>query len=370
MRWDPSPRARLVIKAVGYPLFYLFALLLGARLSLPFDQIRQRVVAEFNARHAKDSGLRLEIDDLSGYWLFGVSAKGARLLAPGTGKEETKEPKASGPAPSGSAGQGEEADKTAEAKESHGKKLVEFDKLHVSVSPWRWLIGRVALSFGGKTLGGKLSGRFLDKRSLREVEVELEKVNLSQLGLLTEQLNVPVGGTVSGNVELDSPERKLAKAEGKMELTIDDFSVGDGKTKIRGALPLPKCNAGRLEIAAEVTDGKLKLTSFSAKGPDAEATAEGQIRLRDPFKSSQADLNLRYKFTERYMGKNDITKGLFGDPGSGQGGLMDLDPKVKKAKSPDGFYAWHVAGTLGSLGFQPGEAVSAASTRSKRPASK
>jgi type II secretion system protein N len=359
----------LVIKAVGYPLFYLFALLLGARLSLPFDQIRQRVTAEFNASRAKDSGLRLEIDNLSGYWLFGVSAKGVRLLEPGTGKEEAKEPKASGPAPSGSAGPGEDADKTAE-KESHGKKLVELDKLHVSFSPWRWLTRSVALSFGAKALGGKLSGRFLDKRSLREVELELEKVNLSQLGLLAETLNVPLGGVVSGSLELDSPERKLAKAEGKIELTVDDFSVGDGKTKIRGALPLPKCNAGRLEIAAEVTDGKLKFTNFSGKGPDAEATAEGQIRLRDPFKSSQADLNLRYKFTDRYMGKNDITKGLFGDPGSGHGGLMDLDPKVQKAKSPDGFYAWHVVGTLGALGFQPGEAASPASTRSKRPAAK
>jgi type II secretion system protein N len=327
------------------------------------------VVAEFNARNAKDSGYQLEIEDLSGYWLFGLSAKGVRLLEPSAGKDESKEPKAAGPTPSGSAAPGGE-EASAEAKESHGKKLVEFEKLHVSISPLRWLLGSTAMSFGGKALGGKLSGSYLDKKSLREIELDLKKVNLSQLGVLAETLNVPLGGTASGSLELEVPERKLAKAEGKLELAIDDFSVGDGKTKIRGALPLPRCNAGKLEIGAEITEGKLKLTNFAGKGSDAEANAEGQIRLRDPFKSSQADLNLRYKFSERYMAKNDITKGLFGDPGSGQGGLMDLDPKVKKAKSADGFYAWHVVGTLGSLGFQPGEAAGVAATRTKRPAPK
>ena len=49
---------------------------------------------------------------------------------------------------------------------------------------------------------------------------------------------------------------------------------------------------------------------------------------------------------------------------------MDLDPKVKKATSADGFYAWHVVGTLGSLGFQPGEGASIAAARTKRPAAK
>jgi type II secretion system protein N len=366
MRWDPSPRTRLVIKVAGYPLFYTFALLLALRLCLPFDQIRERVVAEFNARSAKDSGYRLEVDDLSGYWLFGVSAKGVRLLAPGSGKEETAAPN---PAPSSSAEPTkDDAEKSGEA--SRGKKLVEFEKLHVSVSPLRWLIGSLAVSFGGKALGGKLSGRFLDKKSVREVEIELEKVNLAQAGLLADTLNVPLGGAVSGTLELEAPERKLAKANGKLDLAIDDFSVGDGKTKLRGALALPKCSAGRLEIAAEVTDGKAKVTNFSGKGPDIEAAADGQIRLRDPFKTSQADLNLHYKFTERYMGKNDMTKALFGDPSSGRGGVMDFDPSVQKAKTPDGFYGWHVVGTLGGLAFQPGATTTAAAARSKRPAGK
>ncbi len=356
MRWNPSPRARLLIQCVGYPLFYLFALLVAVRLSFPFDRLRQRITAEFNAHNAKDSGMELEIDHLSGHWLFGVTAKGVRLIAPGEAKDEPK-PSVT-PAPSGSA-----AAEEAEKPESHGKKLIELEKLSLSVSPWRYLLGGLGVSFSGKGFGGKLSGWFLDKKSVRELEVELDKVSLSQVGLLADTLHVPLGGNVSGTVELDAPERKLGKAAGKLELTVDDFSVGDGKTKLRNALALPKCNAGRLEIGAEITDGKLKLSSFQGKGPDAELAAEGQIRLRDPFKSSQADLNLRYKFSERYMGKNDITKGLFGDPGSGHGGLMDLDPTVQKAKTPDGYYGWHVVGALGSLGFQPGSSAGVPSTR-------
>jgi hypothetical protein len=75
------------------------------------------------------------------------------------------------------------------------------------------------------------------------------------------------------------------------------------------------------------------------------------------------------------MGKNDMTKGLFGDPATGAGGLMDMDPKVKKARLPDGFYGWRVSGLVSALGFQPApdagsaSAAAAAAKRSlRRPA--
>ncbi|MFC1642936.1 type II secretion system protein GspN [Myxococcota bacterium] len=380
MTWEPSPRLRKVAKWSGYPLFYLFALLMAARATFPFERVKQRVVTEFAARNAKESGKRLEIDELSGYWLFGAEADGVRLLGPPEAKEESddteksrakekgKPTKTAGVVPSASAAGRPSKEGSSQRPAGEGKVLVDLAHVHVSVSPWRWLWGTTKLSFGAQGFGGELEGRYLAQANHQELEVQLDKVELARVGILSETLNMPLGGSVTGTVSLELPEQKVAKSTGMLGLTVEDFSVGDGRAKLGGMLALPKCSAGQLSVGAAVEEGKLKLSKFAAKGPDAEATAEGQVRLRDPFKTSQVDIRLRYKFTDRYMGKSDITKSLFGEPGTKRAGLMDLNPKVKRAKLPGGFYAWRLMGTLTSPRFQPAASESSRTTSKTRRA--
>ena len=103
--------------------------------------------------------------------------------------------------------------------------------------------------------------------------------------------------------------------------------LGDGKAKIRDTIALPKLDAGELVLEAEAADGRLKIDKLTAKGHDLELVADGRIRLRDPFDSSLAELNLRFKFSDAYTNKNDMTRGLFGAPGSNIPGLFDLNPE-------------------------------------------
>ena len=145
--------------------------------------------------------------------------------------------------------------------------------------------------------------------------------------------------------------------------------IGDGKAKIRNTIALPKLDAGEMTFTAEATDGRLKIEKFSAKGKDIEVVADGSVRLRDPMDQSLAELSLRFAFSDAYKNKNDITRGLFGAPGSSMPGLFDLDPKTKRAKRPDGFYAWRLVGPLGRMEPQPapmGASGSAAPSRSMR----
>ena len=78
---------------------------------------------------------------------------------------------------------------------------------------------------------------------------------------------------------------------------------------------------------------------------------EAAARLRPDL--CIVDLNLAFRFTEGYMTKNDLTKGLFGEPGSKVPGLFDMDPKIRRAKADDGFYRWKVTGPLARLNFRP-----------------
>lgn len=321
-----SPRVKRILKAAGYPVFYLTVLSIFMLVTFPYDRLKERVVAEFNARQPAGDGARLAIEEMSGYWLTGVEAQGVTLTTP--------------PPPSTDGKQRE-------------PRVVTIDDVHARVSFFRLLFGTVHVSFGAEAFGGEVSGYTSDGGDARTIFVELDKVGVGDLPLLPDVVGLPLKGALSGVIDLRLPESKLSKAEGKIELEITDGVVGDGKAKIRDTIALPALAVGTLEFVAEVTDGRLKVDKFGAKGADIEVVADGSVRLREPFDSSLAELSLRFSFSDRYKNKNDMTRGLFGAPGSTMPGLFDLDPKTKAAKRPDGFYAWRLTGPLGRLEPQP-----------------
>jgi hypothetical protein len=66
---------------------------------------------------------------------------------------------------------------------------------------------------------------------------------------------------------------------------------------------------------------------------------------------------VRFKINDSYRNKSDVTKSLFGVPGSNAPALFELaDPRVKQSKRPDGFYGWKVRGMLAHLDFSPNAA--------------
>jgi hypothetical protein len=147
-----------------------------------------------------------------------------------------------------------------------------------------------------------------------------------------------------------------------VKLTVADLAVGDGKAKIRNTLALPKLNVGDLVLEAEAKEGVMKVTKLGSAGKDLELVADGKITLRDQPLDSLTDLYIKFKFSDAYRGKNDITKGLFGAPGSSAPALFELDPKVKQSKRADGFYGWHMVGPLTSARFDPYSAATPGGT--------
>ncbi|MBK8994246.1 MAG: type II secretion system protein GspN [Myxococcales bacterium] len=338
-----SPGGKKILKGVLYPSFYFGALIGFLLLSFPYDRLKERLVAEFNARQPAGAGTRLEIDSMSGYWISGVEAQGVKLHG--------------APGPAGEDGKQEEG------------RVVTVDDIHLRVSLFRLLFGTLQVGFGGEAFGGSLSGKTSDADGARSFFLELDGVNVGDLPLLREVVGLPLEGKLSGTIDLRMPEAKLSKAEGKIDLKIVDLAFGDGKAKIRNTIALPKVEAGELELVAEASEGRLKVEKLAASGNDVELAADGSIRLREPLDTSLAELSLRFKFADKFKSKNDTTKALFGEPGSSLPGLFDLDPKNQRAKRPDGFYAFRLTGPLGKLDAQPaplGSAGGAANPRGVR----
>jgi type II secretion system protein N len=325
-----SPRVRKILRAAGYGAFYWFALAFFAYLTFPYERLRDRIISEFNAHQTGADAMRLELDSLSSYWISGVEAKGIRLISPPK-VEATATEGATAPKPS----------------------VLSIESAHARVAMLPLLFASVRLSFGAEAFGGKVSGQTSESDGARRVELELEDLALAKATMLADIVGLPLAGTLGGTMEFVLPEGKLAKADGNVALKIQGLAVGDGKAKIRDTIVFPKVDAGDLSLEGQATSGQLKLNNFSASGPDLEFAADGSVKLRDPMPTSLCTVSARFKFTDRFTGRNDTTRSLFGTPGSSVPGLFDLDPKNKRAKGPDGFYGWRVTGLLSQPQFTP-----------------
>ena len=322
-----SPRVRRIMALSGYPLFYLFCLFVFAYFTFPYERLRERLLVELDAqRQGNPTAQRVEIQSLGPYWFSGVSLKGLSLISPRPASEP-------GPATS---------------------KLT-FDQAHVRVSILPLLIGRVTINFGAKAFDGSIDGWTRANADERRIEASLDDIDMSKMSMVGDMLGgLPMAGTMKGKLEFVLPEQKLAKANGTMSLAISDFAVADGTTKVAGKLALPQMKMGAFELAAEAKDGLLKVTKLGAQGKDLDFAGEGKIALRDPFAYSSADLNVRFRFADGYKTKNEMTKSLFGAPGSNMPALFELaDPRIRTSKRPDGFYGWHMVGQVNNPRFEP-----------------
>lgn len=338
-------RLKKFLPYLGYPVFYLVAFVAFCSWTFPYEKIRDRIVLAWNESEQKSQGpgRELLIGDIGSSWLTGVKLKDVKLVSPPT------EP---GGAPA--------------------ELTIESLTLRVSLLPL--LVGRQTLTFSMSGLGGAAGGKYFVSGKERNVEADLENLDVGQLTPLTSALGLPMEGRLTGAVRLalpdarpepepgktpPPPDPKANKGGGTVALSIRDLAVGDGKTKIKGALALPRMQVGTLDFTADGKDGAFKVTKLAAGGKDVEVQGDGKVQLRDHLAETLLDLYVRFKVNDSYRTKSDVTKSIFGAPGSTAPALLELaDARVKQSKRPDGFYSWHVRGLVSKPDFEPWAAAS------------
>jgi len=318
-RWGPR---------LGYPLFYLFCLIVFLPWTFPFERLRDRIVATFNAQQrSSPQPQELQIDDLDSSFFTGIKAKGVRLVSPSS--DPTKPPT-----------------------------VLTIDEARARISLLGLLVGNKDVSFRLDAFGGAVKGNFEDSGKSREIEVTFEDVELSGIPNIAANVGFPLGGKLGGTLKLALPEGKATKANGTMALEVKDMAAGTEKELTiktpMGPFTLPRIRIGQLTLTGEAKDGQLKLSKLSASGGDVDLNGEGKVQLRDNAAEAHLDANLKFRINDGYKNKSDTTKLLFGNGPTGKDKpMMDLDPKMSKAKTPDGFYGLRVGGTLAKPDVQP-----------------
>ena len=217
------------------------------------------------------------------------------------------------------------------------------------------------MSFDAHAFGGELSGSYETSGKDQSLALSLDAIDISRVEPLVRVLGVPLQGNMSGSVDLKMPDGRMSKATGSVSLVVSDVAVGDGKAKIKGALALPTIHVGTITVGGEAKDGLLKITKLAAGGKDLDLQGEGRITMRDISSESLCDTQVRFRINDAYRGQSDITKSLFGAPGSNAPPLFELaDPRIKQSKRADGFYAWTMRGPLSRLDVIPALGAGAA----------
>jgi type II secretion system protein N len=315
--------AKRILPKLGYALFFLFAFLVSLSLTFPYERVKERIVASFNATQKPTAAQQeLQIDELSGYWLTGVRAKGVRLLSSPT---------------------------------EAGKPPVEIrlDEARARLQLLPLLLLHRNVKFSLDALGGKVTGEFGDHGSERVIDVEFDDVEVGKLGPVQQALGVPLDGHLFGTVHLELPQGKASKGNGKVALELRELAIGDGKAKVMlqpgMGLPLQRLTVGTLTIDGEAKDGTLKLTKVKASGKDLDIDGDGKVQMKELANESVVDVVLRLKVADAYKNKSEMTKGLFA--------AVEFSPQAKQAKLEGGFYGLRLLGPLGKLNVGPAGAA-------------
>jgi type II secretion system protein N len=300
----------------GYTSFFLFAFILSAYRTFPYERLRDYICTKVAESSGPDP-MTLSIGELTPSWLTGVKLEDVTLQRPAA---------------------------TPDAQPTN----LHFDKVSARVSLLSLLLGSQKLSVAAEVGDGTIDAKLDQDAESQHVEAELTDVDLQKLGL-GGYVGVPLKGKATGTATLTLAQDPL-KSAGEVKLEVAGLHVGDGKAKIKApgmpsGLTLDEVDAGKLQLELHAQDGNAELTRFYASGKDLKVEGSGNLRIAIPTRLSRLDVILELKFSDAYKNKSDRTKALFE--------ILGMQSEWRRALGPDGALRLHVGGTLGALRAAP-----------------
>lgn len=259
-----EPRARRWPTFVGYPLFFLFALVVSFFITFPYEQLTTTVKNE-----ADKAGYFVRIGNL-GPGFLAVRATDVEL-----------------------------------SKKAIGDELPEPVKLDsVSVGPTLIPPG---IGVNIKAFGGTASVRVSGMSKMR-LKVDADELDVSK-GNLKAYSGVDMTGSVGAHVDVTMPrvagssEPDLSQAAGTLSLQTKALTVNGGTVNVvlpqfgRDPTPLdlPKIIFGDIDGAVKLEKGVGTIEEFKSKSPNIEFNASGSVRLAKRFEYSEPNIELRFK---------------------------------------------------------------------------
>lgn len=304
-----SERMKRLFLYVGvYPAVFFISLVLGAYWTFPYERVRDYIVQEVE----RGGSVQLEIASLSPSWLTGIQMEGVRVTNVPADPSKLAAPLA-------------------------------LSEVEARISLLSLLLGTTEVSFDVATRGGgTLTGVYAQNDEMTRLEAELANLDLQHIGPLHDTVGLPIAGKASGKVDM-TIGAEAANTQGTVDLTVRDVGIGDGETPLvidgMGAgVTLERMNLGTLELQLAAERGEATIQRLSADGEHAELRGAGTLNLALPLRRTSMDVLARIKFKDAYRESSPRMGALFS--------LLEMNPAVRPARTPDGGLQWRIAGSL------------------------
>jgi type II secretion system protein N len=326
-----TPRRRTWLRILGYVALTLVVFLVTLQLTFPYDRLKDKIA------DALSEDYEVDIQSASPGWLLGDMTLEDITLTP----RQAALPTAAPPAP---------GEKAAEAPKPTA---IVIKRVDISIGILAALVGKQSIGIDAEIGEGTLEGKIVRSKDRLTLDLHTEGLALETVpgvGLVTG--GAPIMGPIQADAHLTVPlaanKPKWREADGTIQIGCEGCTIGDGKTKVKPLVPnpsafagagftLPKIRLGAFSGRVELSKGVACFTKFGSNSADGELSLEGGLTLADPFKSSQAQLYVKMKFTDEFRKKepeNDTFASLI----------------CTGAKLPDGTCAFQANTQLQQLG--------------------
>jgi len=273
-------------------------------LSFPYDLIGEKGVKLFESR----TGAKLSFETLSPSFVTGLGASGVRLtLPPGANKAEG----------------------------------LSFDlgEVGVRVRLLSTMMGSPSVSFNLAGELAKLSGSVTQRGEEGfDATVQLEELDLGQLGSVWDSLGLAFSGKVSGGSTLTLPRDNPVAFSGDLHLSFSDAAFGGGMVK---GFSVPSVSLGNFELGAAAAKGRLEFApSLVIDSKDLGAEVTGSIDLKPVLATSFAKLELKFKLQEAFIKANSALASI-------------ATGMLASGKGSDAYYHYSLSGRVGRPTFLP-----------------
>ncbi len=286
------------LRWLGYGFLFLICLILFTLVKLPQPKIHAWVLGTINQQTAP-MGIQVSADE-------GRIALGLGLQYEMTGVRLTKV--------------------------ATQKSLI-FSRLEVSPN----LIGpllqkKLGGSFKLEEGAGHISGNIMAGQEDFDAKIQIEGVNLGRMGILPFAAGLEGTSDIRGTIELAGAPNQLTAMNGQVKLNLSKLVIDSQKLM---GFDIPRTAVGEAVMDIAIGSGKAAITTFrvgKAGGTDdLFADLTGEIRLNRIIEQSDANLRLKFGFSDRY--KQEKTIAL-------------VDSLISAFKRQDGAFGMRLSGPL------------------------
>lgn len=301
MAENTEGRAKVILRYVGYGAYFLVMLVVGLYLTFPWDAAKDRVLDLVS----RNTGVVISAAELQPSWLTGIEARDVKVTLPGS-----KDP-------------------------------IAIERLKARAKVFAFVTGKRGFTAALPIAHGDVAADVTIGPEVAQVKAETQNVELGLVPGLADAIGVPLTGSTTLKTDLTLGLKNAKQTSGSIEIKMNGLKLEKG-AKIRlgmmGDVTMPdELSLGDFDWQIPVEDGKATLKSLKINGESVEAVIDGTIALFSPIASSNANLTLSFKPTEKLLKAQPILRGIL--PQDARGG--------------DGFYTYAMNGPLRAPHMSP-----------------